>query len=41
MYNLLYIKMFQFVHNPSHYGLDGRFVATLAMALDQFEGWRA
>lgn len=36
-----YIKSFQFVHNHRHYDLNGRFVATLAMALDQFEGRQA
>lgn len=33
-----YVKPLRFVHNPFHYGPDGRFVAKLAMALDQFEG---
>ena len=36
-----YAMSFQFVHNHRHYGLDGRFVAALAMALDQFEGRQA
>ena len=40
-YLAFYTKSFQFVHNPFHYGLDGRFVATLAMALGQFEGRQA
>ena len=29
-----YVKSFQFVHNHCHYGLNGRFVVTLAMVLD-------
>ena len=36
-----YVKSFQFVRSPFHCGLDGRFVATLAIALDQFEGRQA
>ena len=36
-----YTKSFQFVHNHRHYGLNGRFVATLAMVLDRFDGMRA
>ena len=36
-----YVKSFQFVHNHRHYGIDGRFVATLAMTLDQFDGRQA
>ena len=36
-----YIKSFQFVHNHRHYGFSGRFVATLAMVLDRFDGMQA
>ena len=36
-----YVKSFQFVHNHHHYSLSGRFVATLAMVLDRFEGRQA
>ena len=36
-----YIKSFQFVHNHRHYSLSGRFVATLAMVLDRFDGVQA
>ena len=32
---------FQFVHNHRHYGFSGRFVATLAMVLDRFDGMQA
>ena len=40
-YLAFYIKSFQFVHNHRHYGLNGRFVVTLAMVLDRFEGRQA
>lgn len=40
-YVAFYVKPFRFVHNPFHYGPDGRLVAKLAMALDQFEGRQA
>ena len=36
-----YIKPLQLVHNHRHYGLNGRFVATLALVLDRFEGVQA
>ena len=36
-----YVKSFQFVHNHRHYSLSGRFVATLAMVLDRFDGVQA
>ena len=36
-----YVKPFQFVHNHRHYSPSGRFVATLAMVLDRFEGRQA
>ena len=36
-----YVKSFQFVHNHRHYSLSGRFVVTLAMALDRFDGMQA
>ena len=40
-YLAFYAKSFQFVHNHRHYGLNGRFVVTLAMVLDWFEGRQA
>ena len=40
-YLAYYVKSFQFVHNHRHYGLNGRFVVTLAMVLDRFEGRQA
>ena len=40
-YPVFYIKSFQFVYNHRHYGFSGRFVATLAMVLDRFEGRQA
>ena len=36
-----YVKSFQFVHNHRHYSLSGRFVVTLAMVLDRFDGMQA
>ena len=36
-----YTKSFQFVHNHHHHGLNGRFVVTLVMVLDRFEGRQA
>ena len=36
-----YVKSFRFVHNHRHYRIDGKFVATLAMTLDQLEGRQA
>ena len=33
-----YIKSSQSVHHPFHYGFSERFVATLGMVLDRFEG---
>ena len=38
---VVYIKSFQFVHNHRHYSLSGRFVVTLAMVLDRFDGMQA
>ena len=36
-----YTKPFQLVHNTFHYGLNGRFVVTLAVVLDRFDGMQA
>ena len=40
-YLAYYVKSFQFVHNHRHYSLNGRFVVTLAMVLDRFDGRQA
>ena len=36
-----YVKSFRFVHDHRRCGIDGRFVAALAMAPDQFEDRQA
>ena len=38
---IFYIKTFQFAHNHRHYDISGKFVATMAVLLDQYQGRQA